>query len=406
MTILSIIGIILLIVFILQAVAVGYWFYRKWNIRHTKMIIYGDAKLSFAEEALFYIVDNVKNYKHNWKADLDNIRIYADGKEISSIAYKSHDLPKGIRLLLSGAMNSTVDVISIIAAVKFDLWEISFDGGVNKQRIHQVLSKQQKQIGIEIMHTENDTFEHHLQEVLEHIEHEEKEKIRAKGNAKHGIIAHINEGKTTGTTMRYQVLVPSSHQLAEKFTVEMADEAMSFYHIYEGHAYKLDSKFVDKVGNLFEYDIINLQPGTIYVGFSTKMHGIGSIWPSSALYGITKDKHGDLPTIDNAILAKPKEGAEQFEMWNEEIAHEYLGEELTKRTYDVIVKKHYEDDYEDEYLSLSRTQEFYADYNWLKGHPETREEDIHTIRHIIRVTNEANAKMKKETKMKKMAQHH
>ncbi len=393
-TVLETFGIIGIVITLLLLVGAAIFIIRKIILDKTRMTIYGDVILSMKEEAVFYVVDNVSRQKKGqWDAELDNIRLYALGKEISVVAYKAADVPHGIRLLLSGAMNSSIDVTSLVGAVKYKVWEISFDAGATRQKLRQVQNRKQYKFGLLTSHSDAMSYETHLQKVLQEIEGSERASLVNDNSETHGMIAHINEGKTTGTTMRYQILIPQEHPILKIFGAGESYKTMpSFYHLYEGSLYKLESKFVDKVGSLYEYDLIGLEPGKIYVGLSISLDGGIACFPSSSLYGITKDHDGEVPTIDDAILAKPKAGAEQFRMWNEYVATEYLGEELTKRMYDVIVKKHYEDEYKEDYLALSRTQEFYADYNWLKGHKENKEEDIHVLRHVARVKEEAKNK--------------
>ncbi len=390
-TALETIGIIGIAITLLLFVGVAIYFIRKIILDKLKMTIYGDVILSMKEEAVFYVIDNVSRQKKGqWNTELDNIRLYALGKEISVVAYKSPDVPHGIRLLLSGAMNSSIDVTSLVGAVKYKVWEISFDAGATRQKLRQVQNRKQYKFGLRTSRSDMMSYDTHLQKVLKELEGTERATVMENNEATHGMIAHINEGKSTGTSLRYQILIPQEHPILNIFGAgEDYKTVPSFYHLYEGSLYKLESKFVDKVGSLYEYDLINLEPGKIYVGLSTSLDNGNACFPSSSLYGITKDHKGEVPTIDDAILAKPVEGSEKFRMWNEYVATEYLGEDLSKRMYDVIVKKHYEDEYKEEYLALSRTQEFYADYNWLKGHKENKEEDIHVLRHVARVKTEA-----------------
>lgn len=391
--IISTLGLLAVFVFIAQ-------FYIRKIIKSRGLVIYGDIENMLEDEALFYIIDNVKKFPEYWNADLDAIKIYAIGKQIPCVAFKADDVPNGIRVLLSGAMNSTLDVISIIISIKYNLWEISFDNGHSKVKVNRVKDKHQFEIGMMASDIGVDTFEHHLQVVLDEIHESQKNSgVKLIDENKSLFVAHINEGKTFDTKMRYQILVPESHSIHENIDIDNILNSIKFFHIYEGHAYEIESKFIEKIGSLYEFDLLNLEPGTIYVGLSVSLDGGKTLLPSSALYGITKNIDGVLPTMDESILAKPKPGSEKFEIWNEETAIKYLGEELTYRTYDVIVKKHYEDEYEDEYLALSRTQEFYSDYHWLKG-SKTKE---HVKEHLNKIVGQ---KIKSSEDSKYQPKHH
>ncbi len=377
-------GLILAIQLILAVV----YFVSKFYTKKRKLIIYGDAIMSFNEEAAIYIIDNVKFYEHFWKADLDNVRLYALGKEIEVIPFNSDDIPNGIRLLLSGITNSIIDTISVIGAVKYDEWEISFDAGFTKTKLHQIQSKRQLSAGHEMADVGTDTFEHHMHEFLNQLEAVEKEKYAERGKEakRNGLLAHVNEAKSTATTIRYQILIPHDHPIFKMYNELNIESAFRFYHVYDGKLYGLDSKFLRNIGHLYEFEIFNLKPGSIYTGFTISFEDLEIVLPSSALYGITRFEDGELPTIDSAHLAKPTEGhTHSHEIWTEEIAITYLGEKQAKRMYDIIVKKHYEDSNVDAFIALTATEELYDEYEWLKGGDHSLEKLEKTLSHIHEV---------------------
>ncbi len=358
---------------------------------HHSMVIYADTKTSNSEGVLIYIIDNVKNFEEFWNADLTEVKLYACGKVIPSRAFKSANIPNGIKIMVSGMSNSINDMLLIMAAIKYEMWELSFDGGTTRVPVMQIIDPVQKW-EVEKFAQKNGWVppkkeEKLFKELQKEIKKSSKNKVVKGALPQHGLVAHINEGRSTGTSLRYQILIPKGSESILDLIEDDYDK-VSFYYIYEGYAYKIESKFVDRIGSLWEYDLLGLEPGTIYPGLSTSLNEGKTMLPSSALYGITKNHKGEVPTIDDAELAKPEPGAEKFEMWNEEVAMSYLGPEFTEKTYSVIVKKHYEDEYTDEYLSLSRTKEFFDDYKWLKGKKEVKEEDIHVVNHIVNLSKD------------------
>ncbi len=364
---------------VLQFIGYGLYILVKKIISSKRLLIYGDAVTSVREQVLFYNIANVRKNKQFWNSDLKKIKIYAMGLEISSVAFKTDDYPNGIKVMFSGMMNSAKEILHLIGSIKYDLWEISFDGGVTRKRLYQIHSIADTRHAKHRAHENgwNQGDKQQREFLREFYKSTANSAVKNNISTNGGLLAHINEAKTTTTTMRYQILIPSNVYLSKALTDE--PEQASFYYIYNGDSYRLESKFVDKVGNLFEYDIIGLQPGTIYTGFSSSINDGKMIIPSSSLYGITKNEDGELPTIDEAILGKPIGEQQKFPMPHIEVSTKYLGEDLKNKFYDVIVKKHYEDMYEDEFVSLNRVQEFYQDFDWLEGSTEGKDEALKLV---------------------------
>ncbi len=368
--------------------------------QHHSMIIYADAKTSINEGILIYVVDNVKLFDEYWNSDLSEVKLYASGKDIPARAFKSASAPDGIKIMVSGMSNSLDDILLIMSAIKFGIWEISFDGGVTRVPLLQVVDPVQKYEAEKIAQKHGWIPAKKEEKLHKELQKELKKSARTKLLSKgalpqHGLLAHINEGKSTGTSLRYQILVPKASEAVIDLIKDDYNK-LTFYYIYEGKAYKVESLFVDRVGSLWEWDLLGLKPGTIYTGLSTSVNGGKTMLPSSALYGITKNHKGEVPTIDEAELAKPEPGEQSFEMWNEEVALSYLGPEFAEKTYRVIVKKHYEDEYTDEYLSLSRTKDFFDDYKWLKGKKVTPELDKEIVQSIYQLGEAERRRVEKE----------
>lgn len=363
--------IITTILILIQPIIFGlYILYNKINSRN-KMLIYGDAATSYKEQILFYNITNVRRFKAYWNADLKGVKIYAMGREITSVAFKTDDLPTGIRIMFSGMMNSSTETLHLIAAIKYDLWEVSFDGGESRKRLHQFHSFKDDRYARKRARAagwgQNGKISKSLLDDYKKSEKSKHIDIKRKSG---GLVSHINEGLTTTTTMRYQALFPSNHTATKLLNEDT--NAINFYHVYYGKSYKLNSKFVERTGNLWEFDLIDLEPGKIYTGLSGSFDNGKSLIPLSALYGITKKIDGELPTIDEAELAKPSDANAQVAgMPVGTLVKKYLGKETSYKYYDVIVKKHFEDSHEDDFVALTRAREFYDDFEWLYGNSDS-----------------------------------
>ncbi len=355
----------------------------------SKLMIVGDAIASAREQVLFYNIHNVKKFNEYWNSELNAIRIYAMGKEIPSVALKTEGFPNGIKIMLAGLSDSTLDVVHVIKAIKHDFWEISFNEGVDRIKLEQITSnldvRYAKMRARKAGWSQNGKVK---ESISDDMKFSEKLSLTSGVSTSSSLVSHINEAKSTSTSMRYQILLPSNHPIASKLSD--LGNLSRFFHVWNGKLYGLDSKFLGNKGNLFEFDIVNLEPGKIYTGFSTSLDGGKHIVPSSAIYGITKFEDGELPAIDDAELAKPFNEEGGVDIYHKDLTETYLGPDTAQKFYDIIVKKHYEDENEDDYVSLGRAKEFYLDFPWIEGDISTRDDSINSITKIVNSIKQAN----------------
>ncbi len=353
---------------ILAWVVIGWiaWHYiSKYLDTHVRMGIFADIPTSLKNSAIYLNFVNAKRYKEFWDVHEDQLKLFAMGAPINAVFYKTKDVPNGYKIAYSSTL-SNVEILSMISAMKYNTLEVSFDGGITRRHINSLHDKTAERISKKLEEHQVVSHDRHKEDILKKIIKSGKTKDIKELNDTDRVIAHINEGRTTGTTMRFQVIIPPSHKLIKSKMFDPENPVSNLFYIYEGHCYKLETKFVGRIDNLYEWDIVNLKPGTIYPGISFSVDGGKTTLPSSAMYGITKDKHGELPTIDDSILAKPTPDEEQFPMWHNEEGVEYVGESIVHKIYAILIKKHFEDEYSEEYLALNRTHEYYDDYEWLK----------------------------------------
>ncbi len=365
--IIKIISAILILILVIQLIIVGLVLLVKKITSINKLYIHGDGSLSVEEEVLFYNITNVKRNPKYWNADLTNIRIYVSGKEIESFAYKADDLPNGIRVILGGMTNDTFEILRIAASVKFDLWEISFDGGMTRVNLYQnnptfekdLVKIKAKSFGSHINHVDHATFSEQEKEL-------QRKKFKYGVSPHKGLASMVNNFNSTGDKVRFQLLIPSN-ELFNKVNIANP-KAITFYYLFKGHTYKIDSEYLGSHGSLHEFSLINLKPGSIYLGLSYSTDDGKTIIPTTSLFALTRDESGLLPNIDSAEMAMPNDpNATKYEMWNEDTLVNSVGRQSSIRMYNTITKKHYESDYPDEFLALQRAREFYSDYPWLSG---------------------------------------
>ncbi len=349
---------------LITAITIGlYIFVREFIHVHFQMAVFADIPMSIHNNNVYLNIVNVKRYNELWEAHEDELQFFAFGTQIRGTFFKSDDIPNGYKLACLTHDLTAIEILSLKEGGKYNAFEISIKGLDTRWKVNSVKERLTMKIKKQLEAVDSYSSDSLANVVVNNIKASGKKEYWDDIHGQHAI-SHVNEGKTTGTTMRFQTILPSDHPLHDLGFVP--EEAM-FLYVYEGHCYEIKSRFIENIENLYEWDLIDLKPGRIYTGLSFSIDGGKTTSPSVALYGVTKNKQGQLPTIDDAMLAKPDNPENgQFPMWNEEIAINYLGESLAEKNYDIIVKKHYEDEYTEEYLGLSRANEFHGEYDWLK----------------------------------------
>ncbi len=334
-----------------------------------RMALYADIPYSMKEGIVHLNFINVKNFPQFWDVHEDNLKLYAMGTEIKNVKFlRTPDVPNGLKIRYPENFTH-MEFLALSGAVKYNRFEISPDGGVTKKQINSVKDNISNKIKMKLTENSGKTMDLIVSELksdilksdkyyyLTHEEHYGKEDAL-------GVMSHFNEGKTTPTSLRYQLLLPDDHP-AHAAGFDPLSSKTQFFYIYDGYMYELKIKFLEQIENFYEWDFIDLEPGKVYPAVSYTVNG-KHYSPSTALYGITRNADGTLPTIDEAQIAVPPKGAKKYPMWTEETSIKYMGEHLTKINYDVIAKKHYEYDDEIGFVSLQEAHTVYENYPWLK----------------------------------------
>ncbi len=307
------------------------------------MAIYLDSEDSFANGEIIFNVINAKKYPFIYDAHEDEIKLYAEGREIDAVFRRNSSLKDGFKVFVTEtAKENKLSYLSIMEAQKFN----GFYVGIKNQahHAHYITDKQARKIAHTHLKKNKSVFNDIKGEILAEMQSTYKKAVTQ--NTAHDLIGHISTKKTRSHSLRYQLLFPdSAHDEFGQFGPENKDFKM--YHVYHGKLYELEVKFVGIFGTMVEYDIINLESGSIYVGLSISTDAGKTILPSSALYGKTKNDDGTLPTKSEAKLAKPKDGAKAYPLWSKEASFDFVGKFVFESTCNVIAKKHYEEKHDE-----------------------------------------------------------
>lgn len=360
-----IIFMLLLIVALLSAFVVYKWI--DWWHKHMSLALFYDGKISFEQGELVINLLHVNRYSKLWHAHEEDLVLIAAGRALDARFTRTSSVPNGYRIYLTEDTGSKKVVLSMMSASKYNEYYIGIRGhhdtfhaqilsDVKAQKITRLISKSIDEVN-------DETREMMLQEIVKKTSKEEAKTLISKT----GTLAHISEIKSTQTTLRYQLLFPKHHGDLDGFDPEAS--GFGIYYIYHGKVYKMEHKFMGKYGHQYEFDLINLKPDSIYVGLSVSFDGGKTIQPSSAIYGVTRDKDGVIHTKTHALLGGPNSTSEKtYPMWTKAKALEVLEEEAFFKMKGIITKKHYEDDNEDAFITSERAETIFSDYidKWIE----------------------------------------
>ncbi len=350
-----------------------------WN-KHMRLAIYLDGKASYEEGELILSLLHVNKNEALWNAHESDLVLIAAGRPIDAMFRRVNEIENGYRIYITENTVAKRVVLSLISASRYNKFSIGIKGG--EETFHATsLSEQRAQRVVKaISKSDKERYEETREMILHEIAkkyEKTKDTVATEGKG-HNIISAISDKKSRPNSIRYQVLFPSKDPKLETF--DPTSDDINFYHVYQGKLYKMKHRFIAQYGSMFEYDLIDLNPESIYVGLSTTIYcDENNILPSASLYGITRDEQGALPNKTEAQLGKPHPQAETRELWNMIDALENLGKEQFYRMFEVITKKHYEDENHDSYLPTMRAREYHDDYifKWLRD--THREIDIRKI---------------------------
>ncbi len=354
----AIVLIILLIIFII-------WWVIWWR-RHMSLSLYFDTSKSIDENELVINLLHVNKHPRFWHAHEEDLILFAAGRPVDAIFSKCPEIRGGYRVFITEDTGNKKSMLSIMSATKYNKWYLGVRGHHETKHVFAISDHVASRIIKIISATQAQVNEETREQLLNEIVDKNDKKFAKIKQQRTGIISHISDKYSTSTSLRYQVMYPEHHILYNSFEHDdnSHDDPQKkyFYYIYNGKAYELEFKFVRKYGHLYEYDLINLQPGTLYPGLSLSFDGGETIAPSSALYGITKDENGIFPTKEHAKLAKPKARTKAHELWTVEEAEEYLGRDILHRTFDILTVGHYNDENPGKALNPDRAADYYDEY--------------------------------------------
>lgn len=334
--------------------------------------MYLDVNETTGTKEIVYDLVHVKHIHDLWNAHEDSLVLIAGGVEVEAIFRRAHSNMTGYKMYVNLPVDDGVAMASLFNAIKYNTFYLYSSETKKEHHYHINILEDKKvhKLQTKLSKLSQNTPEQAKQELLEALA--ERREYSVDEDENYRSISTINRAKSTSTTLRYQVLYSEDHWSHEAFEPDSKNQKM--YYIVNGKAYELEYKFVSHVGPMYEYDIVNLEPGTIYAGLSLSQDNGKTILPSSSMYGITKNEDGKIPSKTEAKLPTPKKTDKAHQMWTLEAGIERIGEETTIRSLDILHKKHQEEFNGAGKISADKAfekyrSEFYDE--WVKGVKKT-----------------------------------
>lgn len=361
----EIIGLVLLFFDILVIVSlVLIYFTLKQYIRNNLIILSVDELRSEENQTFVFTLYNVYKHKTIWNTNVQNLKLYLmRSKELVGCVFEKHPTIKGALRVTLPKDDSFHDTIVKYKSLCDGKISVSHDDG---HTLTKVIRLGEREID-KIKEQKSGVDEGLILKQSMFLDYKNSDKQFRFDYAdlidfNKGSHIHINEGQSTATSLRVQMYIPDEY-LAK---INLVPEEVGFYYCFEGHLYSMKVVYLHKIGNVFEWDLVDLKPNTAYVGISLNSRHNPLIRPSKAFYGITRDEDGVISNLDGAQIAPPTKNQKQFKLWNEQIAIEAIGEKLTKLQYNIIVKKHFEYNIDDAFMHIDQAEQLYDDFKWLK----------------------------------------
>ncbi len=335
---------------------------------NVRMGLYADVPYSVERNRIHLNFINVNKHPEFWEAHESSLKLEAMGTTIEGCKFfRSPDIPTGMKVAYPENLDHR-QILALTAGVKYNNFKVSNDGGETFIPINSVKDVVAKKYQLREAAITGVDMEKVLKtDLKESIMNSDKFRYL---KAEFGFdmleelttYSHINEGKSTSTSLRYQALLPSSHETYEAFVKNF--DNIRFYYVVDGKAHQFEIEHVNTMNDYHEWDFINLQPGSIYAGIAYSLDNGKTIHASSCLSGITKDDEGNKVQFDDATLPKV-DSSNGCQMYKYEDTIKSCGEAVAKANYNMLVKKHYEKDNEDSYVPLKIADQYYSEYDWV-----------------------------------------
>ncbi len=337
------------IIIITLLTVISYIAYLVWK-KKVSLGIYIHASSLELNTPIFNVV-NGKKHREFWGASEHEMKFYVSGEVINARFFKERD-DKGhetgiMKVALVDVLENGKNMYYVIAGIKHNKFEISWDHGFTKHKIFSINHKS-------------------LEKQLEDRQREKEAGIDTPA------IFMFDMDQSTANTIRYTSIIPKGHKF-EQIASKLEAHPIVFYHQVDDKMYPLQTKALPKQGLSYSWDIIGLQPATAYLNIHWSIDGKNLVM-SSVNYGVTRDEEGQLVQLKDAKFPDEKSIKDKgLNLPSIASTVVYLGREETLFHYITAAKKHLQRDlgYWFEGKTLSQKSSEYI-YEWYGNTDDTQ----------------------------------
>ncbi len=320
-----------------------YGIYSWWQ-RHISLTVFAHPDSMPSQKIILRIRNGIR-HKGFWNAHPDEMKLYAQGEELEAMFLRDLDgygEPTGdFRVVLTNVVGNFKKVMFLTAAIKYNAFEVSWEEGGHVYKLNSVKDKKIRRVLGKEQESDKEKYEKLLKKYAK-----DKGHGRAVSRAKQShasAVFLINRYDSTSTSMRYEAVIPAGHPLTAD--VDMLKKKLKLYYQIDDKLYPFKLVYLGNEGPVYKWDIVDLQPGTIYPGIHWTLDG-EKLAPSLSNFGKTKDENGKKVKIKYASLPTvPKVPNSQIrELPRLSAAIQYLGNESAARIQEISVQKHIQRD--------------------------------------------------------------
>ncbi len=315
-----------------------------WWQRHISLTVFAHPDSMPSEKIILRIRNGIR-HKGFWNAHPDEMKLYAQGEELEAMFLRDLDgygEPTGdFRVVLTNVVGNFRKVMFLTAAIKYNAFEVSWDEGGHVYKLNSVKDKKVLRVLGREQESDKEKYEKLLKKYAK-----DKGHGRAVSRAKQShasAVFLINRYDSTPTSMRYEAVIPAGHPLTSD--IDTLKKKLKLYYQIDDKLYPFKLVFLGNEGPVYKWDIVDLQPGTIYPGIHWTLDG-EKLAPSLSNFGKTKDENGKKVKIKYAVLPEiPKVPNSQIrDLPRLSASIQYLGNESAARIQEISVQKHIQRD--------------------------------------------------------------
>ncbi len=353
-------GVIGIVLSILLLAYFAFYFIKTYLMRNVDIALFADIPLSMKEDRIYINCVNVDKHARYWEGNERDLKLIAMGMPMPTRFFRVPEIPNGYRIEFTKPL-SNKEVLALSGSVKYNRFEMA-RGDDSKIKINSINDDEAKRLITKMQKGAKKNEGYLKEELIRKIHNSIKYAYIENELRDDGIVSYVDEDKATNNSFRFQAIIPDTDPLIQG---GFEPEKLSLYHVYHGKLHRLETNFLNKAGDLYEWEAEGLEHGCVYAGLTVSPDGGKTFIPSSALYGTTREDDGQFPDVSNAQLGKPTTKDKALPLWKYDEKDDITERKIMKKTCDILVKKHFEEEHPEDFLPIDKVGYAYKYYEWI-----------------------------------------